>query len=128
MRARVGRKPRRTYGLTLSRVPPLVYLLLYLFEVPTFALLYVFVASDGFYAPYSRYEPDALLDKVHLASRLETALRRSFDARSGREFVVGKWRLDTSSLRVDDVRSADGTQLSFRVRISANGNRRIDWS
>lgn len=107
--------------LALSRVHPLVYLLIYLTAIPTFGLLYVFVTPGAFYAPYARYEPGAISDTVQLASSLEAALHRSFDARSGQEFVVGSWKLDLGSVRVDDIRSADGTQLSFRVRLSANG-------
>jgi hypothetical protein len=108
-------------ALALTEVHPLVYLSLYLAAIPTYALLYVYAAPHGFYAPYARYEPSARLDTAEIASALEGALRRSFDARQGREFVVGSWRLDTSSLRVDDIKSPDGTQLSFRVRMSANG-------
>jgi hypothetical protein len=98
-------------------------LIFYFTAIPIFGLLYVFVAPHGFYAPYARYEPIARLDTAELAAGLEGALRRSFDARSGQEFTVGSWRLDTRSLRVDDIKSSDGTELSFRVRMSAEGIR-----
>ncbi len=107
--------------LALSRVHPLAYLLLYLAAIPAFAFLYVFVTPHEFYAPHARFEPGAHLDTIQLASSLEAALHRSFNTRSGREFIVGNWKFDINSLRVDDVKSADGTQLSFRVRLSANG-------
>jgi hypothetical protein len=107
--------------LVLSRIHPLVYLILYLTAMPVFALLYAFMAPHGFYAPYARYEPSAQEDRAQLASSLEAALQHSFSARSGQDFVIGNWKLDTSSLRVDDIKSSDGTQLSFRVRMSAVG-------
>jgi hypothetical protein len=107
--------------VVLSQVRPLWFLLTYLTAIPTFGLLYTFVAPHGFYAPYARYEPAAASDTLQLASTLQAALHRSFDARAGQEFVVGNWRLDLDSLCVDDVKSTDGTQLSFRVRFTANG-------
>lgn len=50
------------------------------------------------------------------------------------QFVIDDWKLDLDSLRVDDVDSADGTKMSFRVRFSANGTgklegaRQLGWS
>jgi len=119
--------------LALSRVHPLVYLFTFLTAIPAFALSCVFVAPQGFYAPYARYEPSAVSDTLQLASILEGALHRSFDARSGQEFVVGNWKLDLGSLRVDNVHSTDGTKLSFRVSFSADGidkrgAKQVGWS
>ena len=65
---------------------------------------------------------------------LEGALHRSFDARTGQEFVVGNWKLDLGSLHVDNVHSTDGTKLSFRVSFSADGigklsgAKQVGWS
>jgi Ion channel len=120
--------------LALSQVHPLVYLLTFLTAIPAFAFLYVFVAPQGFYAPNARYEPSAVSDTLQLASILEGALHRSFDARTGQELVVGNWKLDLGSLRVDNVYSTDGTKLSFRVSFSADGigtssgAKQVGWS
>jgi len=120
--------------LALSRVHPLIYLLTFLTAIPAFAFLYVFVAPQGFYVPYARYEPSAVSDTLQLASILEVALHRSFDTRTGQEFVVGNWKLDLGSLHVDNVHSTDGTKLSFRVSFSADGigklsgAKQVGWS
>src|SRR5258708_267279 len=97
--------------VTISKVHPLVYLLTYLTAIPTFGVLYDTVATHGFYAPYARHEPSGISDTAQLASHIETALRRSFDARAGQEFVVGNWKLLASTLRVTNVRSTDGTYV-----------------
>jgi hypothetical protein len=108
-------------NLGISRVPPLVYLAAYLIAVPSFGFLYDTVTPHEFYAPYARLEPGAISDRAHLSKTLEAALRRSFAARRGQQFVAGNWRIDPDSLRVDEIRSLDGTELSFRVRLSADG-------
>src|ERR1700732_3074989 len=107
--------------LAVSRVHPGVYLSIYLAAIPAFGLLYFFLAPHGFYAPYARYEPGGIADAEQLASILEAALRRSVDPRADQDFVAGDWKLDLHSLRVDTVNSTDGTQVSFRVRFTANG-------
>lgn len=120
--------------LALSRVHPLVYLLTYLTAIPSFGILYVAIAPQGFYAPYTRYEPNAVSDRAQLASSLELALRRSFDTRPGLSFNVGNWQLEPSTLRVGALSSTDGTHLSFTVSISATGigdntgARTLGWS
>ena len=107
--------------LFLSRVHPFMYLLLYLIAIPSFASLFMVFAPHGFYAPYARYEPSAREDTGSLASCLKAVLYRSFNDRAGQDFVIGKWKLNPSSLSVDDIQSSDGKQLTFRVRISADG-------
>jgi len=120
--------------LALSRVHPLAYLLTFLIAIPSFAFLYFFATPKGFYAPYSRYEPRAVSDTLQLASLIETALHRSLDARPKQESVVGNWKLDPDSVRVDNVNSTDGTNLWFRVSFSADGigessgMKRANWS
>jgi hypothetical protein len=107
--------------LSLSRVHPLVYLLMYLIAVPTFGFLYAFIATQGFYAPYARFEPDARSDRLQLTFDLQAALHRSFAERAGREFIVGNWQLDPKVLGVHDLNLTDGTQLSFRVYVLLRG-------
>ena len=107
--------------LFLSRVHPFMYLLLYLIAIPSFASLFMVFAPHGFYAPYARYEPSAREDTGSLASCLKAVLYRSFNDRAGQDLVIGKWKLNPSSLSVDDIQSSDGKQLTFRVRISADG-------
>ena len=124
--------------LTVSQIRPLWFLLIYLIAIPTFGLLYAFATPHGFYEPYARYEAEATSDRTKLESMLEAALHRSFDHRVGEEFVVGTSKLDLdslrNSLRVDNAHSADGTTLSFRVRLTANdivdfeGERQLGWS
>ena len=94
---------------------------MYLTAIPVFAACFIFAAPDGFYAPYARYEPDAIQDRNQLAMTLQASIHRSFDARPEKEFVAGDWKLDTTSLRVDNIQADDGTKLSFRIRISAMG-------
>ncbi len=106
---------------TISRVHPLWYMLIYIAAIPAFGLLYAFGAPHGFYAPYARYEPGGVSDAVQLASSLEGALQRSLGANADREFLIGNWKLDLRSLRVDEVKSNDGSEVSFRIRFSANG-------
>jgi hypothetical protein len=109
-------------------------LIFYILLIPVFGVLYTEFGQGGFYAPYSRYEPDAMSDTAQLASTLRAALQRSFDARSGTQFIVDNWQLDLNSLKVDNLTSTDGSQLSFRVQFTANGlgnlegARQLGWS
>ena len=103
----------------LSRIHPLTYLVCYLVAIPMFAFFYFFFAPHGFYAPYARYEAGAISDTAQIMSSLETAIRRSIEKGNAQNLVIGNWKLDPETLRVNDVKSADGTQLSFRIRIDA---------
>lgn len=122
------------FTLALSRIHPLIYLLGYLVAIPAFGILYATVTPHGFYAPYARYEPEANTDRDQLALALEKALQRSFDDRPREKLIVGSWKIDPNSLRVTNMTSSDGTQLSFRIRISAEGigqmagTRQYGWS
>lgn len=120
----IGKKfsglPERTF-VSLSATHPLYYLALYLFAIPIYALFYVLATPGDFYAPYSKYEPGARTDTTRLSIMLETATRRYMEEQKKIDFIVGKWKLDIASLRVDDIKSNDGTQLSFRVRLNAQG-------
>jgi Ion channel len=118
----------------LSRVRPLWFLVAYVAAIPAFGLLYVFAVPHSFFAPYARLEPSAVSDRRELENTFEAALQRAFKDRQGEEFIVEEWKLDLDSLRVDDIKSSDGTQLSFRVRFTANGAgkfegaRTLGWS
>ena len=104
--------------LALSRVHPLIYLLNFLTAIPAFAFLYIFVAPQGFYVPYARYEPSAVSDTLQLASILEGALHRSFDARTGQEFVVGNWKLSFSADGIGKLSGAKQVGWSTIVTVS----------
>ena len=109
----------------LSKVNPLCYLVIYLSFVPLFGILFATLQPHGFYAPYARYEPEAVSDTEHLAATLKAAIWRSFSVRQEQQFIVDDWQLDLSSLAVDHVQSLDGTQLSFRVKLNAEGIRDV---
>src|SRR4051812_36274524 len=50
----------------LSSVNPILYIILYLFLIPTFGFVYWFALPYQFYAPYSRAEPAAVSDTEEL--------------------------------------------------------------
>ncbi len=112
--------PLTRLTLALSRTHPLAYLLSFLIAIPGFAILYVVVAPQGFYAPSARYERHRASYTLQLATILEGTLHRSLDSAAERELSIGDWKLDPKSLRVDDLDSTDGTTLSFRVSFSAH--------
>ena len=123
-------------GRILSEIHPLWFLFIYLVAIPTFGLLYNVATPHGFRLSYAR--SGATSDIADLGSILEAALRRSFARRAEDEFVIGTQKLSLDSLRdslhVDSVNSNDGTTLSFRVSISAEGivdfegERHLGWS
>jgi hypothetical protein len=108
-------------GMFLSRVYPLIYLVVYLFLIPFFGVIYATTQKTGFYAPYARYEPAAVADTNLLATALKTSIIRSLTAPSSGPIIVDNWQLDLKSLVVNNVTSADGTALNFSVRFTANG-------
>ena len=94
----------------VSRVRPLYYLVGYFVSIPAFGLLYAFACPHDFYAPYARVEPAIADDRSQLATSLEFALRRAY-----REEVAEAPARE--SLRVLDLDSADGSQLTFTIAV-----------
>jgi hypothetical protein len=106
---------------SLSNVHPIKFIMIYLLAIPVFGALYTFATPQGFYAPYARYEPYAVKDRNEITAIIVSALRRSFEERSDQNFIIDKWKIDPKSVRVADVKSTDGSHLSFMVKLSADG-------
>ena len=58
-----------TYA-AISKVSPLLYLLIYLALIPAFAGIYAYGAGQAFYAPYAKFEPAATADVYAFEQRL----------------------------------------------------------
>jgi Ion channel len=111
----------------LSRVHPLAYVATYLAAVPAFGLAYAFFCAHQFYAPYARYEPGAVADRLALASDFRDAIRQSLN-RQGHVSVRSQgidWALDPESVRVSNIASVDGSQVTFTVLVNAAGEERF---
>jgi hypothetical protein len=107
----------------LSRVHPLAYVAIYLVAVPAFGFAYVFFCAHQFYAPYARYEPGAVADRLALASDFRNAIKRSLDGQahiSVRSQGID-WAIDPESVRISNVGSVDGSQVTFTVLVDAGG-------
>jgi hypothetical protein len=105
----------------VTKVHPLFYLLGYLLAIPIYAFLYMLFAAHDFYAPYAKYEPGANQDRIHLARAILAALHQSFTARAGQKFVAGNWKLEPDSVKVFNVDSIDGAQVTFTISLQAHG-------
>ena len=76
---------RLTVGV--SRVHPLTYIAIYIAAIPAFGLAFAFFCAHQFLAPYARYEPGAVADRLALASDLQNAIQRSLSD----PISVGAW-------------------------------------
>src|SRR5437870_1799214 len=94
----------------MSDVPPLVYAMIYFSMIPILASFYYWMPPGTFYAPYTRFEPTIAGDIGRIATMLEEAFKRSLE---GREIAVAGAKL--TDLRVFNLRSTDGSTLSFNV-------------
>ncbi len=118
----------------LSALNPFWFFGAYLLVFVGYGLIYDNVAAHEFYAPFARFEPGANSDKERLIDTLETSLRRSLQTRTSAQLVAGDWKVEPNSVQVDGVRSADGTDLQFQIRVSAlgikefAGGRSYGWS
>jgi len=107
----------RDVGTTLSRVHPLLYLLIYFAAIPAFAAGYFCISSE-LYSPYARFEPAAAEDRQKLASLIEAAVQRQLRSRKpDSEIVVDGWHADNGSLQVLSADSADGSAIDFKLVI-----------
>lgn len=96
----------------LSRIPPTVYLITYIFLVPIFAFLYT--RLDGsFYAPYAKLETAAEADKVEVQNTLFEALKGNTSVSKVFDFHV---------LAVSNVREASIGTLSFVIDAGGEKN------
>jgi len=125
-------------NLALSRIAPLWFLLAYLVAIPLYGVLYFVVVPDGFKPLHTRHVTGGTSETKALAHMLEEALQRSFDSDEGVELMIANRNLDLGALRdslvVDNVHVRDGSNLSFRVHLSAigvfdfEGERQLGWS
>jgi hypothetical protein len=105
----------------ISRIHPLVYLTAYLAAIPLFGIGYAEVTPNGFFAPYTRYDPGSVSDRQALAVGIESALRRSFDERKVDSFQAGNWSIEPASVSVSNVESTDGSRVSLTISVSGAG-------
>lgn len=64
----------RASATKLLLVNPLLYLVLYLAAIPSFAAFYAFVLPHDFYAPFAHLEPAAIADQLRLSQILEASM------------------------------------------------------
>jgi hypothetical protein len=118
----------------ISGIRPLFYLLFYVAMIPVWGAIYTLLTPHGFYAPYARLEPSAKADGDNIAEMLTGIIRTSLRNHNEEKIVSGDWQLNPTTAIVDSVGATDTGQLTFRLRISADGinsergNGQLGWA
>ena len=112
-------KLRRLIGSMVamaSGVHPLAYLFAYLCMVPIFAIFYCQL-SNGFYAPYARLEYSGSADQYEMGKIIQTAIRRSAEARGNTQ--EDKWVIVPDKIFVQRLHATSEGLITFDLIIMA---------
>jgi hypothetical protein len=96
--------------IRLTRIHPLVFLMVYLCLLPTFAFLYTYGCPDGFYAPYAHLEPAWTSDTVKLEAMLAKRIAKSVRKK---EYII-----EPSGVTVRNLTIKPEGRISFELFVS----------
>src|SRR4029077_8615392 len=99
----------RNLSTKISSVHPFIYITIYLFFIPVFALIYRNIPS-GFYAPYAQFEYAGKSDAYRVGEAIQTALRRQL---ASRKAAVADKEPKVKDVYVQRLSAADSVTLKF---------------
>jgi ion channel len=98
-----------------------IWLVSYFSLIPVFSIVYIYLPTDSFYAPYIRYERTAREEGNEVAAALQSAVQlQAGQADHGSGISVDGWDLHTTQLDILEINFLDVDRITFGLACPIN--------